>query len=109
MCEQGPIANTDQSQTNFLLILHHTQFPFSTAREFVRPALLLRKYDRACLSRRFAFRWRHHVPHDGFDGCTHVFVLFIHFWFHGLLEQLSICILIYVCGLNPPNTTFLSL
>jgi len=22
MCEQGPIANTDQSQTNFLLILH---------------------------------------------------------------------------------------
>jgi len=55
------------------------------------------------------FRCRHHVPHDGFDGCTHVFVLSIHFWFHGLLDQLSICILIYVCGLNPPNTTFLSL
>jgi len=49
------------------------------------------------------------VPHDGIDSCAHVFVLSTHFWFHGLLEQLSICILIYVCGLNPANTTFLSL
>src|SRR6476619_1507179 len=122
MCEQGPIANTDQSQTNFLLILHtflpmrvtcyrtkDERGPFPTAREFVRPDLFLCKYDRACLSRRFAFRGRHQMPHDGFDSCTHMFVLSIHFWLHGLLDQLSICILIYACGLNPPNTTFLSL
>src|SRR6476646_6285678 len=89
MCEQGPIANTDQSQTNFLLILHHAQFPFSTARKFVRPALLLRKYDRTCLSRRFPFRWRHHVPHDGFDSCAHMCLPFL--FIFGFIVYWSSC------------------
>src|SRR6202051_813955 len=46
MCEQGPIANTDQSQTNFLLILH-TFLPNSRCKRWAILKRLKRQKRRA--------------------------------------------------------------
>jgi hypothetical protein len=43
MCEQGPIANTDQSQTNFLLILHTFLLNSRCKRQAIRKRLKKQK------------------------------------------------------------------
>src|ERR1700722_1111751 len=51
MCEQGPIANTDQSQTNFLLILH-TFLPMNvTCCRSTRPTCIGSSSGISCVSR----------------------------------------------------------